>query len=222
MKALFALALAVSLVVVACQGEKVVEVVATPAPLPTLAPWPTHTPYPTLAPLPTSTPYPTYTPFPSRTPFLTPAVDRDKWVVYLSGTSESLVLAGADSGSLWGAWTLSLSCDPEERPEIYLNRVDAHIFDLDTAEAVDQVVLIDLDGVVSEQTWFYYPSEAGLSDQLASPWAGSIVGRLLDADRLTVTVPTDIDDYVVVFEVSGLARHLNEPQSLCGSPGGER
>ena len=50
MKALFVLALAVSLVVVACQGEKVVEVVATPAPLPTLAPWPTHTPYPTLAP----------------------------------------------------------------------------------------------------------------------------------------------------------------------------
>ena len=44
MKALFALVLAVSLVVVACQGETVVEVLPTPAP------WPTHTPYPTLAP----------------------------------------------------------------------------------------------------------------------------------------------------------------------------
>ena len=100
MKALFVLALAVGLVVVACQGETVVEVVATPASLPTPAHWPTHTPYPTPAPLPTHTPFPTYTPFPSRTPFLTSAVAQDKWVVYLSGTSKSLVLAGADSGSL--------------------------------------------------------------------------------------------------------------------------
>ena len=156
MKALFVLALAVGLVVVACQGETVVEVVATPASLPTPAPWPTHTPYPTPAPLPTHTPFPTYTPFPSRTPFLTPAVAQDKWVVYLSGTSKSLVLAGADSGSLWGPWTLSLSCDPEERPAFYLNRVDMHIFDLDTAEAVEPV-LIDLDGVVSVQWDFADP-----------------------------------------------------------------
>lgn len=81
------------------------------------------------------------------------------------------------------------------------------------------VLVAQIDGEVSVQTWWLVVGSDALGDYLAyaqpAPDQSPLVEQLITADSIVFTLPPHDDPHVVRFFVSGLDQHIGDPSELC-------
>ena len=83
------------------------------------------------------------------------------------------------------------------------------------AEDHEVTVLAEIDGVKSEQTWYYFTPTDRRGDYLRFGGSVEVAEQLLVADQAVFTIPTGTRNYVVGFSVSGLDRHIEALSDVC-------
>ena len=172
---------------------------------------PTYTPYPTLEPL------PTYTPFPTPEPVVHVVREAVNWTSQpnYAGRRTYTTINVEENEAGRGPWWLMLSCAEDETLGVFMGSIFGGIF-YDTEE-FDAPVLAEVDDLVLEQTWTYFPASEFEGDYFGyySYWPGVFIKQLMNATVVKFTIPATISDYEFSFEVAGLSRQLKDPISLC-------
>lgn len=142
----------------------------------------------------------------------TPADDPSDWTVSLfDGEPTYYLLSKEQTGS---AWWLMLGCSTSsENPLLFMGRVWGVIYDRETDG--DESVLVNIDGISSEQQWYYSPRTDFISDVLGSRQPGLLIEKLIEANEVTFTIPSTGDGRVITFSVSGLDQHISAPSDVC-------
>ena len=195
----------------------------TYTPLPTLEPLATLAPYPTPAALPTPKPQPTAEPWPTYTPYptLEPVVVTQTWQHYK--TSSGLGYAVFGTGKLGatessGPWLLMLECNADDEPGLSLQYERSNMFSEVYETYIQEQLLLTVDGERSESSWWYYPSVEGHNDYFSARYPDVVLAQISEGSSLTVEIPSELESYVVAFDVRGLAEVLLSFDAIC-SPG---
>ena len=141
----------------------------------------------------------------------------DKWVQ----TGDRLgLINSAEDGSGFGPWYMSLSCQPDGNPGVYIRNVRGRIYSDDGGD-FREIPLKTVVGTVSQpETWFYFPVQRDWrSDYFAYGSGESLITAMMDADEMTVTTPYT-NPSTVTFPIVGLSGHIDEPSDLCTESNG--
>ena len=149
-----------------------------------------------------------------RTRCAAPANDPSAWTVSQSDGRNpvyTVLSQEAPGGPFW----LTLSCNAQGNRWVFMGATLGIIY----SETEDHAlwVLAHIDGVLSEQPWYYRAPTDIHSDYMNHGQPADLIEQLLTADEAVFTIPTSGDPYVVSFSVSGLDQHIEEPSELCNS-----
>lgn len=146
----------------------------------------------------------------------TPA-SASKWVQNpITSTSHGFGLVNsAEDGSVFGPWYLSLQCDANGNPGVFLWNVPGWIYsNADTLEFEETA----LDTTVADSTqadaWYYWPADGFSSDYFGYRFDDALISAMLNADEMTVTIPFATPS-TVTFSITGLSEHIDGPSDLC-------
>ena len=116
---------------------------------------------------------------------------------------------------------MKVGCSLQGQPFVNIHRPDIRIFGGDLGdEVLEQPLLVELDGVTQEQTWYLWPPDQEFPlDSLESKWSRNLVAKLLESETMVVNVPTDSGDYVEIFDIAGLGTHFESVDDLCAGVG---
>lgn len=134
------------------------------------------------------------------------------------------VLSQRENAPGIGPWYLSLECVNQDRGHIgvFMGTIWKDIYP--NTEDTRITATVEIDGEVSEQTWWHVVSD-DLNDYLSyaqpAPDQSPLIEQLLTADSVIFDLPPPPDDpYVIQFSVSGLDQHIKSPSELCNEPEG--
>lgn len=143
------------------------------------------------------------------------ADDSSEWTVSNIDDKKTVytVVSQEHSNSGLSPWWLSAECSASGRPAVFMGKVWAEIFTNVDNQELD--ILVDIDGVRSEQTWDYYERSGINSDYLSLFGTLTEKEQLLMANEVTYTIPANPNDFIVSFAVAGLDQHLESLSAVC-------